>query len=345
MSWLEHKYAGLMSSQLDLFKRRNAGYNFRCPECGDSQKNKFKARGYLLERENKLHYYCHNCGFSASFKKFLERFNPTLYQEYLKETISEHVSPNARRVEEKKDIATISVPKFLKSNSPLKKLKKISQLQPDHSAKVLINKRKIPTNLHYQLFYCSDFAEWTDSIFPGLFTLPKKDKRVIIPFLDEEGNLFGYQGRAIDPKNEIRYLTIMIDNSKPKIFGLDRVDRSKTIYIFEGPFDSMFVPNSLAMAGSDISSASRSLNLDPDKVVIVYDNEPRNEEIIKRMLKSIEQGYSICIWPHSLEEKDVNDMILAGKRDADIKLMIDSNTFKGLEAKMALSVWSRVNAS
>jgi predicted RNA-binding Zn-ribbon protein involved in translation (DUF1610 family) len=345
MSWLDHKYAGLMSSQLDLFKRRNTGYNFRCPECGDSQKNKFKARGYLLERDNKLHYYCHNCSFSASFRKFLERFNPTLYQEYLKETISDHVSPNARRVEEKKDISVITVPKFLKRNSPLKKLKKISQLQPDHPAKMLIESRKIPTTLHYQLFYCPDFAGWTDHIFPGLFTLPKKDKRVIIPFLDEEGNLFGYQGRAIDPKNSIRYLTIMIDQSKSKIFGLDRINREKKIYIFEGPFDSMFIPNSLAMAGSDISGAARSLNLDPDNVVIVYDNEPRNEEIIKRMLKAIEQGYSICVWPSSLEEKDVNDMILAGKRDADIKLMIDSNTFKGLEAKMALSVWSRVNAS
>ena len=340
MSWIEHKYATLMSSQLEQFKKRGNVYNFRCPECGDSQKNRFKARGYLIDKKDKLFYHCHNCSYSASFPKFLERFNPTLYREFTMESLKEHGSPQRKREEPKPDITSVAPPKFLKRGSPLRKLKKISQLKWDHPAARYIKNRKIPPRQHFRLFYCPDFAAWTDFLVPGFYTLPKNDKRIIIPFLDEEGALYGYQGRSLDPKSELRYITIMLDQREPKIYGRDNVNYNERVYMLEGPFDSLFLPNALAMAGSDLADC-RQLNLDPDNTVVVYDNEPRNAEILKKIEKRIDEGYKVCIWPSNIDQKDVNEMILSGKRDADIKLIIDANTYKGLEAVMALSVWRK----
>jgi hypothetical protein len=207
-----------------------------------------------------------------------------------------------------------------------------------HPAKKYIVRRKIPNKYHSKLFYAPKFQQWVNSYIPGKFKEGVKDEpRLIIPFIDQRGNFFGCQGRSFDPKSTLRYITIIVDENQPKVFGLDDIDISKKLYVTEGPIDSMFLPNSIAMAGADL----QELPLDKSNTVFVYDNEPRNDEIIKRLEKTIDRGYNVCIWPGTLQQKDINDMILAGLREPDIKLIIDNNSYRGLEAKMALSVWKR----
>jgi hypothetical protein len=335
-TWIDVKYATLISTRLQLFKIKTHNpflANLRCPLCGDSEKNKLKARGYLFQKSTKLYYKCHNCGASQSFAKFLSKVDLLLHEEYSKEHYlnKEHIAYKPKE----SIMPTMDPPRFLAAGSPLKKLKKISQLQWDHPAKTYIVNRKIPNEFHARLFYCANFAQWVNTIVPDKLDEKFKSPRLIIPFLDENRNLFGFQGRSFDPKSNLRYITIMLDD-RPKIFGLDLINKELPVYVFEGPIDSMFIPNSLAMAGADVK-----LDSDFKDVVYVFDNEPRNKEIVFRIDKCIDKGYKVVIWDRTFVQKDINDMIMAGNDAEHIKIVLDKRTFRGIEAKAELMHWRK----
>ena len=332
-AWLQQKYINLMSNTLGQFKRKTDKlYNCRCPECGDSKKNKFKARGYILFHNGNYFYKCHNCGYSAAFEFFLQKHGPMLYKEYMLEKL-------------KGDGATEKIveakPKSVYGVGPLKKLKKISQLQPYHTAVKFIRGRAIPNPYHADLRYTDNFSEWTNSIIPDKLPKAKMDRRILIPLLDERNNMFGFQGRALSG-DSMRYITIMLNNDMPKVFGLHKINKKEHVYAFEGPFDSMFVNNSLAACGSDIVQVLDQLSwIDRDKVTIVYDNEPRSDIITKKLNNAIDKGYKVFIWPASIKSKDMNDHIIEGQLKENIQMLIDNNTYQGLSAKMALSAYRK----
>jgi hypothetical protein len=197
---------------------------------------------------------------------------------------------------------------------------------------VYLEERKIK-DLDY-FYYCPKFKEWTNSqrkVFPNL----KQDgPRIIIPLRDKDGNMFGYQGRSMAPKAKIRYITIMLDDSKTKVFGLDKINTSEDVYVTEGPFDSTFLSNSIAMCGSDVDISNFDYRL-----VFVFDNEPRNKEIVSKVSKTINDGHRVVIWPQNIVEKDINDMVMAGH---DVQNVVESNTYQGLEAKLKLTEWKKV---
>lgn len=342
MDWIDQKYIGLLSNRLQRFKRvNNSLFNFRCPLCGDSKKDKFKARGYIMEKPVVgTVFYCHNCHESISFKNLIARIDSELSEQYVRERFLERNTPEQQETKEQKpDISKIVVPQFLKGDSPLKQLKKVSQLDAEHPVKKYVQKRKIPASVHYKLFYAPKFKAWVNTIIPEKFDLESGDEpRLIIPFLDKQGNLFGFQGRSFKPDG-IRYITIMIDESKPKVFGLDTVNEKGKIYVVEGPIDSMFMPNCIAMAGSSVNLASVFPDKPRDEIVVVMDNEPRNAQIVKQIDKYIDEGYSVCIWPDGIADKDINDMVLHG---LDPEMIIVQNVRSGLMAKAALSQWKRI---
>jgi transcription elongation factor Elf1 len=335
MNYIDVKYIGLISNRLVRFKRKDdTTYIFRCPLCGDSQKNKSKTRGYIYQKAQDALFYCHNCHASMRFANLLRTVDPELYKEYVQERFVEQ--NNGERKDPPVDITKIARPSFMK-DSPLKVLKKVSQLEWDHPAKQYINKRKIPPRFHHKLFYAPKFKTWINTIIPDKFDVSSGDEpRLIIPFLDKEKNCFGIQGRSFK-KDGIRYITIMFDENKPKVYGLDDVDMNQLVYVVEGPIDSMFIPNCLAMAGSAASFLKNVPNF-----VLIMDNERRNKQIIEHIEKCIDLGYNICLWPDNVEHKDINDMVLAGMSEAEIKGIIDSNTYHGLQAKMKLVSWRRI---
>jgi hypothetical protein len=231
-------------------------------------------------------------------------------------------------------------PVFMKQG-PLKGLKKVSQLSPDHRTKKFVDERRIPTPYHAKLFNCPNFKQYTNSLLPNKFditSIERDECRLLIPFLDANKNVHAFQGRALG-SSAVKYITIVLDDSVPKVYGLDTVNLDRKTYVFEGPIDSMFVPNSIATAGGDLVSAIG--NFEKKNLVIVYDNEPRSKDTIKKLDKAILQGYNVCIWPDNLEHKDINDMVLAGLSSEFIKHIIDTNTYRDLAAKMALTKWSK----
>jgi len=344
--WLDVKYINLLSNKLPQFKKKDQSYNFRCPYCGDSQKNKFKARGYIVSKSGKYFYYCHNCGVSRKFSAFLEEQDKSLHDQYRLESIAERGRENVKIAKAIDTTTTLKFdfPEYRKKGSPLRKLKKISQLEWDHPAKTYILDRKIPNYYHSKLFYCDHFMEWTNTLIPEKFKKvedrygPEDEPRIIIPFINKQGQFFGYQGRSFrkDTKYQpsLRYITIMLDESKSKIFGLDDADNGKPIFCTEGPFDSMFVNNCVAMAGSDGYPKF-------DDVTMIFDNEPRSKQIVDKMFKIANDGIKIVVWPSRLQYKDINDMIVGGLNAADVKLLIDENTYSKLDAMLAINTWKK----
>lgn len=338
MIYIDNKYIGLVSARLPLFKRRNDTYNFRCPLCGDSQTNKHKTRGYLYKKTDSMLYYCHNCHASMSFGNFLKAIDPELHKGYVQEKF---IEKNGVQEIKKPDITRFERPKYL-IDSPLRTLKKVSQLDWDHPVKKYVNKRLIPSKFHAKLFFVPKFKKWVNTIIPDKFKSVDEDEpRLIIPFIDKDDNCFGVQGRSFKPDG-IRYITIIFDDTKPKIFGLDDVDFKKTVYITEGPIDSMFLPNAIAMAGSDgVRVIDEVAGEYKSNIVFVYDNEPRNKDICKIMDKVIDLGYNVVFWPDHVQQKDINDMVLAGIKPVDIKQIIDNNTYVDLKAKLKMATWRK----
>ena len=337
--WLEQKYIGLISNRLDRFKKTKANHwNFRCPLCGDSQKSKYKARGWIFPKDKGgLLYHCHNCNMTLGVDKLIETVDPIIYQEFVREKLAEGLAPSQRsKTEAELFTEKMKPPVFIKK-TPLHQLKKISQLSHNHPAKQYVNARGIPNKYHSKLFYCPRFIEWTRNIDKDLIRdHPGFDEpRLVIPFLDEDSNLFGFQGRSFKSVG-LRYLTIMIDKNKPKIFGLDTCDRSKTHFILEGPIDSMFVDNSIAMAGGSID-----WNYINEHSVFVFDNEPRSKETCTKIEKIIDKGYKVVIFPEFIKSKDINDMIKNNETD-DTNALLCGNISSGLEAKIIYTTWKKI---
>lgn len=333
-NYVDVKYLNLLSGQLSQFKRKGDNlYNFRCPFCGDSQKDKLKARGYVFLVEGTYIFKCHNCGIGSSIENLIKYVNFELHKEYRLERFTDDNRASPVKQVGKTGISFSNRNYHLKT--PLKDLKKISQLHYDHPAKRYVERRGIPKEFHRTLFYAPKFAKFVNSLIPSKLNEEYDEPRLIIPFFDEQNNLFGFQGRSFSKKG-IRYITIMLDESKPKVFGLNLINKMKRVYITEGPIDSMFLPNALAMAGSDMPTQ------DIPDVVYVYDNEPRSVQIIKKMEKKIDAGFSVVVWPTFLKEKDINDMIGAKYSKTEILKIINDNTFKDLKAKVKLSEWRKV---
>jgi hypothetical protein len=229
------------------------------------------------------------------------------------------------------------------TSGPLRGLKKVSQLSPDHPIKKFVVERKIPNPYHAKLFACPNFMHYCNSILPDKFSaesLAHDETRLLIPFLDATKTVHAFQGRSLRKRSAVKYITIVLNEDVPKLFGLDTVHTDKTVFVLEGPLDSCFINNSIATAGGDLVSAVKKF--DKDNLVIVYDNEPRSIDTKKKLEKAIYNGYNVCVWPDNLEHKDVNDMVMAGMSADFIEHIIRQNTHKDLAAKLALQKWSKV---
>jgi len=316
---------------LPLFKKKGDNlWNFRCPYCGDSQKSRSKARGFVFRKKNDLFFKCHNCAVGASLGNLIKYVDSRTYNDYILERYRKGIETKSSPQPEFK----FNAPVFKKN--VFKSLQSISSLASTHPARRLVGERKLSEYSH-DLFLCPSFYKFTNTLIPNKFpSLGGDHPRLMIPFRNEKGEIFAYQGRAFGSETP-KYITIKLDEDADKIFGLDKVDKSKPILVVEGPLDSLFLDNCIAMAGADFN------NFDGD-LTIIFDNEPRNKEICKQIEKILKQGRRIVIWPDSIRHKDINDMIIAGYTKEEIQQIITDNTFSGAAAQLRFAEWRKINA-
>ena len=337
MSYIDQKYINLCTSRVEKFKKvRDNLWNFRCPICGDSRKHKNKARGFVYRKKASFFYKCHNCGVGLTFNNFLKHIDRGLYTEYRVEKYKEGETQGNTPIPDKSPFK-FEAPKFDKSmNKHLDNLSKFSDLKEDHPALSYVKNRKIPKEHWDKLYLADKFYEWSNSIFPEKFKSINIDyPRLVIPFFDKSGEIFAYQGRAFG-KEEPRYITLKIVSEKEKIYGLERINYDSHVYVVEGPLDSLFMDNCIAVAGADLNL----LELSPNSTTVIYDNEPRNKHTVERMFKSVDRNYHVVVWPQDLKQKDINDMYLSGIED--VKSFIDEHSYQGLEAYLKINQWKKI---
>jgi hypothetical protein len=323
MDAIDDYYINLLSSRLDKFKKIKPGlYNCRCNICGDSQKNKTKARGYFYEKRNNTNYKCHNCGINVSFNNYLKQVDPTLHEEY-------SLAKYKKGLTGKNFVAT--APKFENPKPVFKARLNLPRASEEETTRIYLESRNIDATKFY---YAKEFKKWVNTLKPTFNkrALYYEEERLIIPLYYQK-QLIGFQGRTLG-KSTIKYITIMLDENAPKVYNYDSIDNTQPVYILEGPFDSYFIDNSIAMCGADVDLAKLNIK----QPIYIYDNEPRNKEIVDRMERTIAQNLPLVIWPKNVKQKDVNLMVLSG---LDVNQIIKENIYTGLLANLNFNEWKK----
>jgi hypothetical protein len=347
--WIDQKYVNLLSMYLDKFKKIDNGlYNFRCPICGDSQKNKSKCRGYLYTKSQAIFYSCKNCDAGTTLGKFLEHVSSSLAAEYRRELYLDKSEDSPQRSLNDGAESTLVIPKvasrFIKAKpkeitDPFSgKLECLISLAKDHPATQYIRHRKIPDSQLHKLYYIPEIRNISN--IPGFRKYEERIKgyepRIVLPYFNIDGKLTGVTCRAIED-HPLRYVSLKVVEDEPLIFGMLDIDMNKPIFVTEGGFDSMFIENCIAVGGTGMGKLE-SLGIDRDKLTIIFDNQPRNKVLVNIIDKTIRNGYRVLIWNSRTKGKDINEMVLNGENYLD---QIENRCYNGLQAKIEFNQWRK----
>jgi predicted protein tyrosine phosphatase len=331
---IDKKFLSLVAPKLQQFKQKKSDlWNFRCPYCLDSQKNKFKTRGYVYRKNNDLFFKCFNCEESHTFYNFLNYLDPLLCKEYAVERFMNG------------DQGNHNYPKPVISSKPVFNTKEklnlptILELDDNHSTKQYCIDRKFPQESLKDLYYTSDFANFVKEYYPEYDKyIPENDERLVIPFRNDRSKIFCVQGRTLQNSN-MRYITIK-PNEEVKLFGMDRLKPFDTVYVVEAPLDSLFLDNCIATADSNLEISCRHLK--SKNIILIPDREPRNKSIVRNIQKWIKNNRKVCLLPDSLEGKDINEFVINGLTKEDLQSIILQNTFVGIRAELEFSNWKKI---
>ena len=336
LRWIDEKYLLQLSSRLERFKQVGDVFQHRCPFCGDSQKSKYKARGYHFLKENSYIYKCHNCGLCFSTGKFIEKLDFDLYKQYRRELYKElHGNKRRRRklklVEDKKENKPTSLLDMILDN--------VKTLPEEHQAVQLLRERMIPESHWDNLYFIDDMRKIGQLSEKYKEKLKVSESRLLIAIRDRNQKVVGLSCRSFEKEAKLRYITIKIDEDAPMIYGLERVNMNKKIYVFEGAFDSMFIKNSVAVSGSNLKMIDKYLP--KENVVLIFDCQPRNKQLVKQINTAIKQNFTVSLLPET-GYKDINLMVQNGYTPDKILNMIKENSCRGVRAKMKFNQWKKI---
>ena len=343
MLHIDLKYINMISHRLDRFKRKDDYlFNFRCPICGDSSTKKNKARGYIYKKKNDMFYKCHNCDAGKTFGGLLKIVDSLLYPQYVMERYQEGVAgPRANKEPEFK----FEQPNFSGRNtsrlidSIMDRVDKLHEqcdlTDSNHIAVDYCRKRRIPIEKWDRLYHIEDISKIHQLAPKYKDRIKTNEPRLAIPFFDREGKMTAISLRDY-VNSPLKYILVKVNEDSPTVYGLDVINYNEPVKIVEGPLDSLFLDNAIACAGTSFNKI-QTLNLPEDRIIIV-DNQPKNKEVCNIIHNLIQSGERIVIWPDNIEQKDINDMVMAG---VDVGNLISNNVFQNLEAELRFTNWRK----
>lgn len=337
MSYVEEEYAELaLSKQLKYKKITNSSafkLRCRCPVCGDSKSDENKARFWARGVDDTVLLHCFNCEYSANIVRYLKEYEEELYREYLVEKRKSQFTYTPPKKEESK-------PKEKAYVEYLPYSVRIDTLSEDNKIVQYIKKRKLPSSAYSKIYFTKEWQKLVNEINPGTYSYPRDEMRLVIPIFSKEGKIESFQGRALKKDDSRKYITIKADENASKIYGLERVKEDNPIFVMEGPIDSLFIPNAIAITGGSLDLNEVPF---PEKRIWVMDNEPRHPDTIKRMTKLVKAGEKVVFWDKwNVEGKDINEFVINGATRMNILQYILGNYESGLKAKLRLAKYAKV---
>lgn len=309
-------------------------FNLRCPICGDSSRNKNKTRGYFFKGKHGLLYKCHNCGAAKTFGQMLQETDPAAFKRY--------------KLEKFKATQPIVVSKAKEPEAPKHAMAEYEFCQPvltlprNHESREYLHYRQIPLRFH-NLFYYVEKTRFLNALsdkYTGKFK--EEAPRLVIPFLARDGHLLGVHARSFEAQPLKRYISLkIVPDTEDMVYGLERHDTTMHTYVVEGPIDSLFLTNALAIGSSSLYRAIEMGHCIANNTTLVFDNQPRNKDLCREINRAIERDYRVCLWPETIGQKDINEMVMAGTPANEIEYVIDQHSYEGLEAKMAYTRWRK----
>ena len=295
----------------------------------------------MFQKGTNLFFNCHNCGVGTNLGNLIKQVDPSLHKEYVLERYKSGESGFSNFKSPSFDIPAPRFDKVAKEKH-FEHAEWVSKLPSGHFCIVYCTNRRFLSIMVDTLLFTPNYKKFCDALVPNHGKEITADARLVIPFYDKYNTLIGVSGRALENSDyKLRYVTLRTNESQDKlIYGMDKVNTNELVKIVEGPFDSMFLSNCVGSGDSALIQTAKLI--DAENKVLIFDNEPRNKEIVKLMDDAIKLGYNVVIWPDTMEQKDINEMVMAGFSPDEIERIISSNTFTGLRAQMKFISWKKI---
>ena len=295
----------------------------------------------MFQKGTNLFFNCHNCGVGTSLGNLIKQVDPSLHKEYVLERYKSGESGFSNFKSPSFDIPAPRFDKVAKEKH-FEHAEWVSKLPSGHFCLVYCTNRRFLSTMIDTLLFTPNYKKFCDALVPNHGKEITADARLVIPFYDKYNTLIGVSGRALENSDyKLRYVTLRTNESQDKlIYGMDKVNTNELVKIVEGPLDSMFLINCVGSGDSALIQTAKLI--DAENKVLIFDNEPRNKEIVKLMDDAIKLNYNVVIWPDMIEQKDINEMVMAGFSPDEIERIISSNTFTGLRAQMRFVSWKKI---
>jgi hypothetical protein len=312
----------------------NNVYNCCCPICREGKSwGKKKRCFYIPENDN---IFCHNCGWSSKPYKWIKEVSGLSFNQMVDEIEKGNYGMiNVMDMEDKQEkpksssLPIDSINLFDKNQTDYYKNNKIVQ-----KALAYIKERRLDTAVNRpDAFYISLKDE-------------KHDKRLVIPFKDENGKLIYYQSRRLMDDESPSYLSK--DGGDKSIFGIERISSDlDKVFIIEGPLDACFVKNGLGIGGitkgDQLFTSYQQEQMNSLKFferIWVLDSQWLDKTAREKTLKLIEMGEKVFIWPEydGKKFKDLNALCMAYDHDEYPTDLIMKNSCKGLAATVKMKL-------
>jgi hypothetical protein len=331
---IDRKFIGLVSGRLKNITYKGsssvlASFTHSCERAN-------KRRGHFLSYKGTTFFRCFNCGSSLSLSQFLKDTDQTLYREYCLENFREGVWESREPEHSILDDSTEPEKIAPERSDYFDTLIPYSSLRDNHPALSYVTSRGIPRERYLEFFLAPNFFKWASNFDPVFSRFEKSVPRLVIPYYGSlNSNLLGFSCRAFG-KELPKYIHLRVDKTNEFIYGLSRLDMSKPILVTEGPLDSTFLSNCIAMGGA--SFKSEFISSHKENVIIIPDNDfRRNLHVFNQLRAAVDAGNKICLLP-SHWPKDINDCIKKGISSDSIHNYISENTKFGLAAKLELAL-------
>lgn len=335
--------------------------NCRCPVCGDSEKSSIKARFWINEKDGSLLVGCFNCNYHSNFISFCKDYYPETFKELMfnkynndtdkkvEELKKRELDKELEKINQKKNSLAFLVSETLETSGKSKiqlAIEKFStpvkSLPKEHPIVAYMIQRKIPLKYWNYFYFTQHWQELVNTINPESYKNFRSENRLLMVIKDFDSRITAVQGRSLEKDSRNKYITIKESDHSNKIFGLDKVDLSKTVFMTEGIVDSLFIENAIAITGGSLDFDS--LPVSKDNRVWVWDNEPFAPHTVQRIQKAVDAGENIVLFDKvSWTSKDINDLITKENISSkEVNEYLNQNIINGLQAQLRFKNWRKV---